>query len=92
MLLAVDIGNTNITLGAFEESNLVFTARLATETKKTSDQYAVEIKNLLELNGLSVSKIEDSIISSVVPAVGKSISQAISKLCDIVPLMLGPGV
>ncbi len=92
MLLAVDIGNTNITLGAFQDTTLSFTARLATEARKTADQYAVEIKSLLELNGLRADEIEDSIIASVVPAVGKSVSKAISKLCHIVPLMLGPGV
>ena len=92
MLLAVDIGNTNITLGAFEDSNLEFTARLATDTRKTADQYAVEIKNLLSLYSLQTEEIEDCIIASVVPAVGKSISRAVSKLCNIVPLMLGPGV
>ena len=92
MLLAIDIGNTNITLGAFDEANLQFTARLATDTRKTADQYAVEIKNLLSLYSLQTEEIEDSIIASVVPAVGKSISRAVSKLCNIVPLMLGPGV
>ncbi len=92
MLLAVDIGNTNITLGAFEDASLTFTARIATDSKKTADQYAVEIKSLLELNGRSPEEIEDSIIASVVPSVGKSISKAVSKLCHIVPLMLGPGV
>ncbi len=92
MLLAIDIGNTNITLGAFEEASLSFTARLATETGKTADQYAVEIKNLLSLYNLQPEDIEDCIIASVVPAVGKSISGAVSKLCHIVPLMLGPGV
>lgn len=92
MLLAIDIGNTNITLGAFCDSALSFTARLATDTRKTADQYAVEIKSILELNGNSADEIEDSIIASVVPSVGKSVSQAVSKLCHIVPLMLGPGV
>ncbi len=92
MLLAIDIGNTNITLGAFNESNLQFTARLATDTRKTADQYAVDIKNLLSLYSLHTTEIEDCIIASVVPAVGKSISRAVSKLCYIVPLMLGPGI
>ena len=92
MLLAIDIGNTNITLGAFNESNLQFTARLATDTRKTADQYAVEIKSLLSLYALQTTEIEDCIIASVVPAVGKSISRAVSKLCYIVPLMLGPGI
>ena len=92
MLLAVDIGNTNITLGAYNSNILEFTARLATDTRKTDDQYAVEIKQLLSLYRIEPGDIEDCIISSVVPSVGKSISRAVSKLCQIVPLTLGPGV
>ncbi len=92
MLLAIDIGNTNITLGAYDSNILEFTARLATEPKKTSDQYAVEIKMLLQLYGIETEEIEDAIIASVVPTVAKSVSNAVSKLCHIVPLMLGPGV
>ncbi len=92
MLLTIDIGNTNITLGAFEGSVLRLTARLATQAGRTEDQYAVEIKNILALYDISPEIIEDCIISSVVPTVGKSVSRAVSKLCHIVPLMLGPGV
>ena len=92
MLLAVDIGNTNITLGAYNSNILEFTARLATDTRKTDDQYEVEIKQLLSLYGIEPGDIEDCIISSVVPSVGTSISRAVSKLCQIVPLTLGPGV
>lgn len=92
MLLTIDIGNTNITLGAYDGSILSFTARLATDPRKTDDQYAFEIKNILSLYEISPEDIEDSIIASVVPMVGKSISNAVSKLCHIVPLMLGPGV
>ena len=47
MLLAIDIGNTNITIGAYNSTFLEFTARLATDTKKTDDEYAVDIKNVL---------------------------------------------
>lgn len=92
MLLAIDIGNTNITLGAYSANALSFTARLATDLKKTADQYAVEIKALLSLYGCDRTEIEDCIISSVVPIVSDSISNAVSKLCHIVPLILGPGV
>lgn len=92
MLLAVDIGNTNITLGAYDNDILCFTARLATTYGTTADQYAVEIKNILELHGLEFTKIEDCIISSVVPSVCGAVANAVSLLCDIVPLELGPGV
>lgn len=92
MLLTVDIGNTNITLGAYEANILAFTARLATDLRKTADQYAAEIKDILTLFGQDYSEIEDCIIASVVPSVGQNICGAVSKLCHIVPLMLGPGV
>ena len=92
MLLAVDIGNTNITLGVYDEQVLLFTARLATDNKTTSDQYAIDIKNILEIHGYDHQDIEDCIIASVVPTVCTALRQAISFLCDIVPLELGPGI
>lgn len=92
MLLTVDIGNTNITLGTYNNRILGFTARLSTDTKKTDDEYAIEIKQLLSLYNMSPDDIEDCIIASVVPSVGKSISHAVAKLCQIVPLIVGPGI
>ncbi|MBO4693387.1 MAG: type III pantothenate kinase [Clostridia bacterium] len=92
MLLAVDIGNTNITLGLYDEQVLLFTARFATDNKTTADQYAIDLKNILDLHGYGYKDIEDCIISSVVPTVCTALRQAISFLCDIVPLELGPGV
>ena len=92
MLLAIDIGNTNITLGAYDNDVLCFTARLATVHGTTADQYAVEIKNILELYGLNAAQIEDCIISSVVPSVGGAVCNAVSLLCNIIPLELGPGI
>ena len=92
MLLTIDIGNTNVTLGAYNSNILSFTARLSTDSGKTSDQYAIEIKDVLSLYGQSFEDIEDCIISSVVPAVTESVGGAVSKLCHIVPLILGPGV
>ncbi len=92
MLLAIDIGNTNITLGLYDEEILKVTARLATDLRKTADEYAVDIKDVLSLHGEEISEVEDCIISSVVPTVGASVSSAVALLCDTVPLMLGPGV
>ncbi|MBO4733622.1 MAG: type III pantothenate kinase [Clostridia bacterium] len=92
MLLAIDIGNTNITLGVFDEQVLLFTGRLATDNKTTSDQYAIDIKNVLELHCCNYGDIEDCIIASVVPTVATAIKKAVSFLCNIVPLELGPGI
>ena len=85
MLLAIDIGNTNITLGLFDDSILSMTGRIATDTKKTADQYAIEIKDILTLHGQDVSQVEDCIICSVVPIVGSAVSDAVALLCDTVP-------
>lgn len=92
MLLTIDIGNTNLTLGVYDESVLLFTARLSTDTRLTSDQYAVAIKDVLALHNTDYSDIEDCIIASVVPTVATSVANAISLLCHIVPLELGPGL
>ena len=92
MLLTIDIGNTNITLGLFRDSVLCSTARLATDSRKTSHEYAVLIKDVLSLEGEEVGHIEDCIISSVVPSVASSVMGAVALLCNTVPLMLGPGV
>lgn len=92
MLLTADVGNTNITLGVFEDETLKCTARLATDTKLTGDQYAISVKDVLALNGVNIFDIEDAVICSVVPSVTTALSAAISKLFSIVPLVLGPGV
>ena len=92
MLLAFDIGNTNITLGVYDEQVLLFTGRLATDNLTTPDQYAINIKDLLELHNCDYNDIEDCIIASVVPTVGATVKEAVSFLCDIVPLEIGPGI
>ncbi len=92
MLLAIDIGNTNITLGGYRDDILSFTARIATDTKTTSDQYAVMLRDILSLYNEDYTDVEDCIISSVVPQVGDAISKAVFTLCEIVPLVIGPGV
>lgn len=92
MLLAADVGNTNITLGVFEDETLKFTARLATDTKLTGDQYAIAVKDILALNGVGSFDIEDAVICSVVPSVTTALTAAVSKLFSVVPLIIGPGV
>lgn len=92
MLLAFDIGNTNITMGAFDGEELVFTSRLATDTSRMEDQYAVEIRDVLDINGCDSSLIDGAIISSVVPPLTNSIKNSVKKLLKVDALVLGPGV
>lgn len=92
MILAIDIGNSNIVLGCMEEKQIVKEARMATDLLKTSDQYCAELKNMLDLLEVEIKGIEGTIISSVVPPVLNSFKTAIVKLTGIAPLVVGPGI
>ena len=92
MILTIDIGNSNIVLGGVRENEIVFEARLRTEVTKTSDQYCVDLKILMEVYGVSNKDIEGTIIASVVPQVLNSMRTAIQKLTGKVPLVVGPGL
>ena len=92
MLLAIDIGNTNIVLGCIREDRILFEARIATDRLRTSDQYGVEIKNMLEAFGVQVTDIEDCIISSVVPPVFNSVRTGVIKVIGKQPMVVGPGI
>ena len=92
MILTIDIGNSNIVLGGVRDEEIVFEARLRTEPTKTSDQYCVDLKILMEVYGVASADIEGTIIASVVPQVLKSMRTAVQKLTGKVPLVVGPGL
>lgn len=92
MLLAIDIGNTNIVIGGIEDDKILFEARIATERIKTSDQYGAEIKNMLALFNVTPEDIDDCIISSVVPPVFNSVHTGVVKLTGKQPMVVGPGI
>lgn len=92
MILTVDIGNSNIVLGGVKDETIVFEARLRTEATKTSDQYCVDLKILLDVYGVCVEEIEGCIIASVVPQVLNSFQTAIKKLIGKNSLVVGPGI
>ena len=92
MILCVDIGNTNIKFGGFEDDKLTFFASIATNQKLTFEQYAIEIKNLLKLFDIPEDGFEGAAISSVVPAVTRSMRDAIEYVCKVTPLVVSPGV
>ena len=92
MILAIDIGNSNIVIGGVECDEIVFEARLRTETTKTSDQYCVDLKILLDVYGISREQIEGSIIASVVPQVLNSMQTAVKKLIGKQSMVVGPGL
>ena len=92
MLLAIDIGNTNIVIGCIKDDEIVFKARIATDRTRTSDQYGVEIKNMLEAFGVSREDIDDCIIASVVPPVFNSVQTGVLKVIGKQPMVVGPGL
>lgn len=92
MILAIDIGNTNIVLGGLEGEKILFKARMATDLIKTSDQYCAELKSMLALFEVTPEAISGSIISSVVPPVLNSFKTAIRKLTGKACLVVGPGI
>ena len=92
MLLAIDIGNTNIVIGCLKGDEIVFKARIATDRTRTSDQYGVEIKNMLEAFGVSREDIDDCIIASVVPPVFNSVQTGVLKVIGKQPMVVGPGL
>ena len=92
MLLAIDIGNTNIVIGCIQDDEIVFKARIATDRTRTSDQYGVEIKNMVEAYGVQLKDIDDCIISSVVPPVFNSVKTGVFKVIGKQPMVVGPGL
>ena len=92
MLLAIDIGNTNLVIGCIKEDQILFKVRIATDRTRTSDQYGVEIKNMVEAFGVKISEISDCIISSVVPPVFNSVRTGLIKVLGKQPMVVGPGL
>lgn len=92
MLLVMDVGNTNITLGVFCGEKLEVTFRMTTKIPRTSDEYGIIVTDLLRLNHVEVADIQAVIISSVVPNVMHSLTSAILKYIKVTPIIVAPGV
>ena len=92
MLLVIDVGNTNITLGVFDGEELIATFRLTTKQQRTSDEFGLDICGLIEHRNLSVNDIHDIIIASVVPDIMYSLTSALVKYFNRTPLEVGPGI
>lgn len=90
MILAVDVGNTNIVLGCIENDKPLFVERIATSSEKTELEYAVLFKTLLELNHITGEDLEGGIISSVVPPLTRTLVKAVEKICGISMMVVGP--
>ena len=92
MLLAIDVGNTQTHIGAFDGDDLVEHWRLATTGDDTADELAVRVASLLGLRGLSLEKIDASIVSSVVPRLNPEYARMCEEYLGAPCVMVGPGV
>lgn len=92
MILVLDVGNTNIVLGVYNDKELIADWRLSTEFKRTSDEYGIQVIQLFLQEKLDPSDVEGVIISSVVPNIMYSLEHMIRKFFEIDPLVVGPGV
>lgn len=92
MILAIDIGNTNIVFGGFLDDKLEFVARIETNVTKTEDEYATKILSVMELHRVQKSEIKGAIISSVVPPLNTIMKKAISFAYGVDAILVGPGI
>jgi len=92
MLLVIDVGNTNIVYGLFEEKKLLHVFRVESGRGRTSDEYAVVLRQLLAMNAVDPSSVTHAIIASVVPPLTEPIAELVRRAFGIESLVVGPGV
>ncbi|MHC1748988.1 MAG: type III pantothenate kinase [Cellulosilyticaceae bacterium] len=92
MILVIDVGNTNIVIGAMKEDKLLASFRLTTQTPRTSDEYGVTIASMLTHKNIKPADIEAVIIGSVVPDIMYTFTSSIIKYFGIKPMIVGPGL
>ncbi len=92
MILAIDMGNTNIVIGCIDDEKTYFVERLSTDKSKTALEYAMGFKTVLELYAIDTNEIDGAIISSVVPPLVNVLCEAVAKITGKQPKVVGPGL
>ena len=92
MLLALDVGNTNIVIGFLDESGIRNIARLETDRDKTAHEYAISLRQVIDFSGIAPEDIDGAILSSVVPPINGALIAAVRMITGIRPLVVGPGM
>ena len=88
MLLALDVGNTNVTIGVYDREELLFVSRMATDSARMEDQYAIELLDILGLHKVDREAITGAVLSSVVPNLTEYISAAVKRIFGFRPLVV----
>ncbi len=92
VILTIDVGNTNIMFGGFKGDELSFVARVATDDKKTEDEYASLMISILAIRNVSKESVKGAVISSVVPQLNSVLKKAVGFVFGVEPLLVGPGI
>lgn len=92
MILAIDVGNTNLVFGIYHNDSLIASYRIATHHDYTEDEYGLVFTSLLHLKDLDRNSIEGGIISSVVPSLTVVLEKMCKKYFEISPIIVGPGI
>ncbi|PRX31685.1 type III pantothenate kinase [Orenia metallireducens] len=92
MILAIDVGNTNIVLGLYQDDELLIDWRISTDRSKTVDEYGILLINLFESNGFKLEDVDKMMISSVVPPIINTLDEVAIKYFGVEALVIGPGV
>lgn len=92
MILAIDLGNSNIVIGGIDNTGAHFVERITTNHGKTELEYAVNIKDIMEIHSLPISSIEGAIVSSVVPPLTEVLLSAVKKITGKIPMLVGSGM
>lgn len=90
MILAVDVGNTNIVLGCIEDGEILNIVRISTNINQTAEEYAIKLKDILEIYKIDSNGFEGAIMSSVVPPVNGRLQRAIKFVTGCSCMMVGP--
>lgn len=92
MILAIDVGNTNIVIGCIEAGEIKTVVRMHTDTRETEAEYTIKLKEILYAYGMDVAAIDGAILSSVVPPVTEAIRRAVRQLTGLECMLVGPGI
>jgi type III pantothenate kinase len=92
MLLAIDVGNTNIVYGLFEGEKLVHKFRVESVRGRTSDEYAVALRSLLEMNGVTPARVDCAVLACVVPPLTDPMLRLVKGMFGLEPIVVGPGI
>ena len=92
MILAIDVGNTNVVMGFIEGDTIVDKYRLSTNSNETAEEYAIKLHSVLDLMHLEPSALEGAVLATVVPPLARTISKAVVLVTGKAPILVGPGV